>query len=65
MKKIFDFTVLAVCAKPWWFLKRNGDAGLVGNYNLGPDAANRFASGKEVVSNSGQRVKLIPLSTSS
>lgn len=35
------------------------DAGLVGNYNLGPDAANRFASGKEVVSNSGQRVKLI------
>ena len=34
------------------------DAGMIGN-TLGPDAAYRFASGEEVVSASGQRVRLI------
>ena len=34
------------------------DAGLLGNYRLGPEEAYRFAKGEEVVSNSGMPVQL-------
>ena len=38
--------------------KYSPDANLVGNVNLGPDAAYRFASGKEVTANNGMTAKL-------
>ena len=35
------------------------DAGMIGNFNLGPEEAYRFARGEQVVANNGMQVKLV------